>query len=93
MPPEPAHAASRSRRISLRGALIALIGVLYVLAVPWYRDGDASLRLWFGLPDWVAVALLCYGIAAVLNAWAWGLTDVDDEADVDGPGGGGEEAP
>jgi len=58
--------------------LLALIGVLYVASVPWYRADDAPLRLWLGLPDWVATALGCYVVAAVLNAWAWWLTDVRD---------------
>ncbi len=38
-----------------------------------------------GLPDWVAVAVLCYVAAAVLNAAAWLLTDVPDASDGDGP--------
>ena len=33
----------------------------------------------------VVVALACYVAAAVLNAWAWLLTDVRDD---DGPAGG-----
>jgi hypothetical protein len=60
-----------------RGLLVA-IGVLYVLSVPWYRDTDAGLSLWLGLPDWATVAILCYAAAAFLNAGAWLLTDVDD---------------
>jgi hypothetical protein len=34
--------------------------------------------VWLGLPDWVAVALLCYAAVAVLNSLAWLLTDVPD---------------
>ena len=34
--------------------------------------------MWLGLPDWVAVALLCYAAVAVLNSLAWLLTDVPD---------------
>ena len=52
--------------------------MLYVLSVPWYRDTDAPLRLLFGLPDWVAVALGCYVAVAVLNAVAWLLTEIPD---------------
>ena len=55
--------------------LIALIGLLYVASVPWYRDPDAPLRIVFGLPDWVAVAVACYAGAACLNAMAWLLSD------------------
>lgn len=62
------------------GCLLA-IGLLYALSVPWYRDSDAPLRIWLGLPDWVAVALLCYVGVAVLNAMAWHWTDVADEPD------------
>ena len=58
--------------------LLGLIALLYVFSVPWYRSADAPLQLWFGLPDWVAVALLCYLGAGLLNAWAWWITDVVD---------------
>ena len=70
----------------VRYGLLVAIGLLYIASVPWYRATDAPLRLWLGLPDWVAVALLCYIAAAVLNAIAWGFTRVEDgdEADVDG---------
>jgi len=69
----------------LRRLLLGGIAALYVLSVPWYRDADAPLRLVFGLPDWVAVALGCYVGVAVLNAWAWWVTDVvDDESDPQG---------
>ena len=57
------------------------IGLLYVASVPWYRDADAPLRIVFGLPDWVAVAIGCYAAAACLNAAAWLLRDSADEAD------------
>jgi len=77
-------AAPRGRRTRVRAALLVSIGILYLLSVPWYRDPDAPLRLVLGLPDWVAVALACYGAAAVLNAWAWLVTDVDDERETSG---------
>jgi hypothetical protein len=76
------EAAPRERRARLRAILLAVVGVLYLLSVPWYRDPAAPLRLILGLPDWVAVALGCYVLAAVLNAWAWLLADVDDERDI-----------
>ena len=68
----------------LRRVLLCLIGLLYAVSVPWYR-GDAPPARLFGLPDWVAVAILCYAAAAVLNAAAWLSTDIpesraDDEA-------------
>jgi hypothetical protein len=62
----------------LRLLLIALIGLLYLISVPWYREGGAAPGIWLGLPDWVAVALGCYLVAAALNAVAWLLTDVPD---------------
>jgi hypothetical protein len=62
----------------LRAALLAVIAALYVVSIPWYRSSDAPTAVWFGLPDWVAVALLCYIAVAVLNSFAWLLTDVPD---------------
>ena len=70
----------RGARSWLRRLLLAGIGLLYVVSVPWYRDSGEPLSLVFGLPDWVAVALLCYVGVAVLNAIAWLLTDVSDDS-------------
>lgn len=61
-----------------RAALLAAIGLLYVLSIPWYRSEGPSGRL-LGLPDWVSVALLCYVAVALLNCAAWLLTEVRDE--------------
>lgn len=69
----------------IRTALLLAIGLLYVLSIPWYRDPDAPLRLVFGLPDWVAVALGCYAGVAVLNALAWLRTEVRDESTAEEP--------
>jgi hypothetical protein len=66
-----------ARRFRL--ALIAIIAVLYLISIPWYREVGEAPAIWLGLPDWVAVALGCYFAAAVLNAVAWLLTDVPDE--------------
>jgi hypothetical protein len=63
----------------LRRGLLLAVGGLYALSIPWYRAPDADPRLVLGLPDWVAVALGCYVGAALLNAWAWLLSDVSDE--------------
>jgi len=66
----------------VRRILLALVGLCYVASIPWYRSaGDAELRLWWGLPDWVAVAFGCYALAACLNAAAWLWTGVPDEPD------------
>jgi hypothetical protein len=60
-----------------------VIGLAYVMSVPWYRETGAPLRIWFGLPDWVAVALFCYVAVAVFNAVAWSLAEVSDTPDED----------
>lgn len=71
-------APGRPARRRLRRALLALVGVLYALSIPWYRAAGDDPVLWLGLPGWVAVALLCYVGAAFANAAAWLLTDVPD---------------
>jgi hypothetical protein len=60
---------------------MVLIVLLYIVSVPWYREADAPLRIWLGLPDWVAVALLCYVGVAIVNAVAWVVTEVPDTFD------------
>jgi hypothetical protein len=62
----------------MRRVLLVLIAALYVASIPWYRPAGESASLWLGLPDWVAVAMLCYAAVAVLNSIAWLLTDVPD---------------
>ena len=59
------------KRHALKFACFIFITILYLISVPWYREADASLRIWLGLPDWVAVALVCYVGVAILNAIAW----------------------
>ena len=68
------------RRRRLRGALLVVIAGLYGLSIPWYRETGETPDVWWGLPDWVAVAIACYAAVAVLNAAAWLLTDVPDPA-------------
>jgi len=63
----------------LRRLLLCLIGLLYAASIPWYR-GDATPDRIFGLPDWVAVSILCYSMAAILNSAAWLLTDIAESA-------------
>ncbi len=79
---EPADRGGRARRV--RWALLLAMVLLYALSIPWYRDSAAPLRIVAGLPDWVAVAVGCYALIAVLNAVAWLITDFGDEP----PGGG-----
>lgn len=78
----------RRRRLRrLRAALLGLIALLYVASIPWYRTPGEAPSLVFGLPDWVAVALGCYAMVAVLNAVAWLITEVPDR---EPKGGGGD---
>lgn len=74
-------------RRRLRALLLALVGLLYLLSIPWYRSPGAAPALVLGLPDWVAVALACYALGALLNAAAWLLTEVRDGDEPDGQGG------
>ena len=69
------------RRASVRTFLLLLIAALYVLSIPWYRETGAAPELVLGLPDWVAVALGCYVVAAIANSLAWWLTDIRDTDD------------
>ena len=69
---------SRELRRRLRLALLALIVLLYVFSVPWYREAGSTPALWLGLPDWVTVALVCYVCVAILNSAAWLLTELRD---------------
>ena len=63
----------RERRLGL-----ALLALLYVVSIPWYRESEAPAPLWLGLPDWVTLALLCYAAAALLNFWLWRRTGLDE---------------
>jgi hypothetical protein len=78
----------RARFTRLRRGLLATIGALYAASIPWYRDAGEEASVWLGLPDWVAVALLCYAAVAVLNSIAWLLSDVPDRDE--GEAGGRE---
>ena len=73
------------KRSRFRLFLLGLVFLLFVFSVPWYRGDSEGLRLVLGLPDWVAVALGCYGVAAILNSLAWLWTDIDDDAAVEFP--------
>lgn len=78
-PPPRRHSGGLRRRVLLSG-----IAALYALSIPWYRESGAEPRLWLGLPDWVAVAVLCYAGVAILNAWAWLAGGIEDRAPDDG---------
>ncbi len=72
---------SPSNRPRLRRICLGLIGMLYVFSVPWYREATEPLTLRLGMPDWVAVAVVCYVAVAILNAVAWILTEIPDSPD------------
>jgi len=71
------ESSAMARRV--RVVLLILIGALFAASIPWYRSGGAESAQWWGLPDWVLVALLCYIGAALLNCLAWLLTDFGGE--------------
>ena len=70
-------------RARTRSLLLVAIALLYVFSIPWYRESGASPEIWWGLPDWVTVAVLCYAAAAVCNACAWLLPAMPEEEDGD----------
>lgn len=76
-------AGMRSR---LRKILLIVIGLLYLVSIPWYRETGAVPMIVLGLPSWVAVAVVCYLGVAVLGAVSWLLTEVkDSDADRESP--------
>lgn len=80
MDPKPERGGAEARRLPSRRAwLLLAIGALYVLSVPWYRASDDDPARVFGVPSWVAVAVVCYFAAACLNAVAWWTAPVSDE--------------
>ena len=58
--------------------LLVTIAILFVASIPWYREPGVAPSIWFGLPDWFAVAIGCYVAVAIANALAWLLTDLSD---------------
>jgi hypothetical protein len=74
------RAKGRAGGSRLRTGFLVCIGILYCVSVPWYRDDSQELKLFLGLPDWVAVAVICYGLVAILNSLAWVKTSVEDDA-------------
>ena len=73
------------KRARVRRGLLAAIGLLYVVSIPWYRRGGEEPGLIAGVPAWVAVAIACYAAVAVLNALAWMLTDIPEDPERDSP--------
>ena len=73
------------KRARVRRWLLAAIGLLYVVSIPWYRRGGEDSGLIAGVPAWVVVAIACYAAVAVLNALAWLLTDIPEDREHDSP--------
>lgn len=73
-----ARGVSKLARSRARRASLAAIAFLYAVSIPWYREGGREPGLWLGLPDWAAVALVCYVGVALLNSVAWWLADVPE---------------
>ena len=72
-------------RAGVRRLALLVVGLAYALSIPWYRRGGEAPGWIAGMPDWVAVALACYAVAALANALAWRLTEIPEEAP-DDPG-------
>ena len=70
----------------IRNLCLGIIALLYIGSVPWYREAGEAPGMWLGLPDWVAVSVLCYVAVAILNAIAWLSTDIPDRI-IDPPAG------
>ena len=58
---------------------MARTGPVRLSVLPFKGAADAPVTLVLGLPNWVAVAIVCYVAVALLNAAAWLLADVRDE--------------
>ncbi len=74
----PSADAPRSGRRPLRRLLLGLLALLYGASIPWYRDSGAAPGTLLGLPDWAAVAVLCYALAALVTALLWLVTDMPE---------------
>jgi hypothetical protein len=66
------------RDARLRRLCLGVIALLYVASVPWYREPGAEPAIWLGLPDWVALSVLCYVGVALFNSLAWMSTEVPE---------------
>ncbi len=64
-----------------RRTWVPFVGIAMLLAIglPWYREPDAEPAIWWGLPDWLVVAALCFFGIAALNAFAWWNAEWDDD--------------
>ena len=58
-----------------------VIGLLFVLSVPWYLPSASSVTLWFGLPYWVIISLTSSCAIAIFTAWVVTRYWSDDASD------------
>jgi len=58
-----------------------IIGLLFVLSVPWYLPSDRPVALWFGLPYWVVISLSFSFAIAVFTAWVVARYWSDEQSD------------
>ena len=63
------------RQRTLFAGMLVLLGI----GLPWYRDGGSAPAIWWGVPDWFAIAALCWLGIAALNALAWRRSEWSDE--------------
>ncbi len=56
-----------------RATLICLLPLTLIISVPWYNNNTDIMQhsSFTGLPDWVAVALLCYTLVPLINILIW----------------------
>ena len=65
-----------------QGWLIFAYLLLLLVAIPWYWPAHDESRI-FGIPLWVAAALLVGFCASVLTAWNLRRGDSSDDSDYD----------
>lgn len=58
--------------------IAVIIVALITFSVPWYTEQDPSI-LWFGVPQWVAIAIIISFMVSIVIAFALCLEWVDEE--------------
>ncbi|KEI72379.1 hypothetical protein [Endozoicomonas elysicola] len=67
----------------IRVTLTCSLPILLAISVPWYREKEDNriYSLFEGLPDWVAVALICYALIPLINIFIWATYSSDSKQD------------